>query len=172
MDGDYLLAGLITSYTTRCKYGIQLSPCCLHTLLQQHNVSQRANTTWSGGKSTGDFAYRGKIDIADDTAFRQRVNTHIDHNCTRTYHAGSDHVSTAYRCYEHIRLACKIRQIGGTRVADSHGSVFLQEHHRQRLTNHITATHDNNTFARQGHMRTLKDLHHSCCRRGKETGQA
>src|SRR5262245_51174930 len=71
------------------------------------------------------------------------VDTNVDHSRAGLHEVACDEPGTPDRCYQDVSLSANNRKVARLRVADRDSGIRIEQQHRHRLADNITAAnHD------------------------------
>src|SRR5690606_25705800 len=85
---------------------------------QQHGDGHGADAAGHGRNRTGHFTRAFEVDVADQAAVGEAVNTHVDHDSAGLDHVSRDHAGFAGGYYENIGAAGLGAEIACFGIAD------------------------------------------------------
>src|SRR5947209_4298537 len=110
-------------------------------MANEHQVSQRAQATWHGGKKRSYLFDTVEVDITHDLSING-VNTGIQHYRTWLHHIGSNALRLSHAHHENISTPGYAGEVLGIRVADRYRGVHTHQDKRRGLATDIAASND------------------------------
>ena len=140
-------------------------------MTEQECRSDRADTARNRRKSGRDLRHRG-VDVARETPVGRRVRAHVDDRGAGGDVTGADQPGPAGRRDQDVGLPGDRREVRGTRVADRHGGVAVEQQVGGWLPDYDRTAYHDRVPAAQLHTVVVKEHQHRLRRRRGERGQS